>query len=123
MYYDTTMSLKFELEDEDGKLTREFTIDDTESWTKLVLQFTDFLSAQYSYCVSDKVLFITDYPTDRTVEHAISSKEYEMIIQHRKREEALDSLFDDEDLSDDEYVGCQNCVQGTCMSFCGREFP
>lgn len=24
---------------------------------------------------------------------------------------------------DDEYTGCKNCVQGTCMSFCGREFP
>jgi hypothetical protein len=31
--------------------------------------------------------------------------------------------FEDEDLSDDEYAGCKNCVQGTCMSFCGREFP
>ena len=31
--------------------------------------------------------------------------------------------FDDEDLSNDEYAGCKNCVQGTCMSFCGREFP
>jgi len=29
----------------------------------------------------------------------------------------------DEDLSNDEYAGCKNCVQGTCMSFCGREFP
>jgi hypothetical protein len=30
--------------------------------------------------------------------------------------------FDDEDLSDDEYAACPNCVQGTCVSGCGREF-
>lgn len=30
--------------------------------------------------------------------------------------------FNDEDLSNDEHTGCKNCVQGTCMSFCGREF-
>jgi hypothetical protein len=121
--YDHQMSLRFELEDEDGKLTREFTVEDAESWTKLVLKFTDFLSAQYGYCISEKVLFIADYPYGIEKEYAISSKEYEMIKQYRKREAALDSLFDDEDLSDDDYAGCPNCVQGTCLSFCGREFP
>lgn len=30
--------------------------------------------------------------------------------------------FDDEDLSDDEFAGCQKCVQGTCVFNCGREF-
>jgi len=122
MYYENPMSLRFELEDEDGKLTREFTVDDCEAWTTLVLKFTDFLSAQYSYAISEKVLFIADHPYGREEEYAISSKEYAMILQHRKRAEAIDSLFDDEDLSDDEYAGCPNCVQGTCVMGCGKEF-
>ena len=40
-----------------------------------------------------------------------------------KSKSQFEFSFDDEDLSDDEYAGCKNCVQGTCMSFCGREFP
>lgn len=123
MFYDHTMSLRFELEDEDGKITRELIVEDAESWTTLVTKFTDFLSAQYGYCVSDKVLFIRDYPYGTEKESSISSKEYEMILKYRKQEADLDSLFEDEFLSDDDYAGCKNCVQGTCMSFCGREFP
>jgi hypothetical protein len=123
MFDENLMSLRFELEDESGKLTREFTVDDCESWTTLVMKFTDFLSAQYGYAVSEKVLFISDYPYGGEIDYTISSKEYEMILQYRKREEGLDSLFDDEDVSDEKFAGCKNCVQGTCMSFCGREFP
>lgn len=123
MFYDNPMSLRFELEDEDGKLTREFTVEDAESWTKLVLKFTDFLSAQYGYCVSEKVLFISDYPYGVEKDYAISKKEYEMILQYRKREEALDSLFDDDDQEcTKEFPGCGNCVQGTCVFNCGKEF-
>lgn len=122
MFYDNTMSLRFELEDEDGKLTREFTVEDAESWTKLVIKFTDFLSAQYGYCVSEKVLFISDYPYGVEKEYAISSKEYEMILKYRKREDALDSLFDDEEECTKEFPGCSNCVQGTCVFNCGKEF-
>jgi hypothetical protein len=124
MFYENPMSLRFELEDEDGKLTREFSVEDCEAWTTLVLKFTDFLSAQYSYSISEKVLFIADHPYGRETEYAISSKEYAMILQHRKRAEAIDSLFDDEEWSDedDEHAGCPNCVQGTCVQNCGREF-
>jgi len=123
MYYENPMSLRFELEDEDGKLTREFTVEDCEAWTTLVLKFADFLSAQYSYCIADRVLFIADHPYGRETEYAISTKEYEMIKQYRKREQAIDSLFDEEEWDDDEnFKACPNCVQGTCVMGCGKEF-
>jgi hypothetical protein len=124
MFYENPMSLRFELEDEDGKLTREFTVEDCEVWTTLVLKFTDFLSAQYSYSISEKVLFITDYPYGREADYVISTKEYEMIKQYRKREQAINSLFDEEEWDDenDEPAGCPNCVQGTCVMGCGKEF-
>ena len=92
-----TMSLKFELEDVDGKHTSEFTVDDMESWTNIVLKCADFLSAQYGYGIAERVLFISDYPCGRDRDFSISKKEFEMILQHRKREQAIDSLFDDED--------------------------
>jgi hypothetical protein len=90
------MEIKFELEDEDGRITKEFAVDDMESWTNIMLKCADFLSAQYGYGIAEKMLFITDYPYGRDLDFAISSNEYKMILQHRKREEAIDSLFDDE---------------------------
>jgi hypothetical protein len=91
------MNIKFELEDEDGRITKEFTVDDMESWTNIVLKCADFLSAQYGYGISEKVLFISDYPSGRDRDYSISKNEFEMIIKHRNRDEALNSLFDDED--------------------------
>jgi hypothetical protein len=91
------MNVKFELEDEDGKISREFAVDDLESWTNIMLKCADFLSAQYGYGISEKVLFISDYPCGRDIDFTISKNEFKLILQHRKREEALDSLFDDEE--------------------------
>ena len=91
------MNVKFELEDEDGKITREFAVDDLESWTNIMLKCADFLSAQYGYGISEKVLFISDYPSGRDIDFTISKNEFKMILQHRKREEAIESLFDDEE--------------------------
>jgi hypothetical protein len=91
------MNVKFELEDEDGKITKEFRVEDLESWTTIMLQCSDFLSAQYGYGISEKVLFISDYPCGRALDFTISNNEFEMILQHRNREEAINSLFDDEE--------------------------
>lgn len=91
------MNVKFELEDIDGRITKEFVVEDMESWTNIMLKCADFLSAQYGYGISEKVLFITDYPSGRDSDYCISKKEFELILQHRKREQAIDSLFDDED--------------------------
>ena len=91
------MNVKFELEDVDGKITKEFVVEDMESWTTIVLKCADFLSAQYGYGIAEKMLFITDYPAGRDKDYAISKNEYEMILQNRKRSQAIDSLFDDEE--------------------------
>jgi hypothetical protein len=91
------MNIKFELEDVDGRVTKEFTVDDMESWTTIMLKCADFLSAQYGYGIAERVLFVSDYPIGRESDYAISRNEYNLILQHRKRDEALDSLFDDED--------------------------
>jgi hypothetical protein len=91
------MDIKFELEDEDGRITKEFRVEDLESWTTIMLKCADFLSAQYGYGISDKVLFISDYPFGRDSEYTISKNEYKMVLQHRKRAEDLDSLFNDEE--------------------------
>jgi hypothetical protein len=92
-----TMDIRFEIETEDSCITKSFVVDELESWTNIVLSCADFLSAQYGYGISEKILFITDYPSGRDREYCISTKEHEMILQYRKREKALDSLFDDED--------------------------
>lgn len=97
MYDDNTMEVKFEIHSGDGVITKEFSVEDCTSWTELVLQFGDFLAAQYGYGITEKILFITDHPYGRECDYAISKKEYAMVLQHRKRENALDSLFDDED--------------------------
>jgi hypothetical protein len=91
------MDLKFELSNIDGELIKYFSVDDCESWTNLVLSFADFLSAQYGYGISEKILFITDHPYGRETDYAISKNEYEMLLSYRKRDKALDSLFDDEE--------------------------
>ena len=95
--YDDNMEVKFELHSADCLITKEFSVDDCTAWTELVLKFADFLSAQYGYGISEKILFITDHPYGRESDYAISKKEFEMVLQHRKREETLGSLFDDED--------------------------
>lgn len=97
MYDDNNMEVKFEIHSEDGLITKEFSVEDCTAWTELVLKFGDFLSAQYGYGISEKMLFITDHPYGREHDYAISKKEFEMVLQHRKREKAIDSLFDDED--------------------------
>jgi len=95
--YDNNMEVKFELHSEDGLITKEFSVDDCTAWTELVLKFGDFLSAQYGYGISEKMLFITDHPYGREHDYAISKNEYEMVLQHRKRSQALDSLFEDDE--------------------------
>lgn len=94
---DNTMSLKFELEDVDGKHTSEFTVDDMESWHELVIKFTDFLSARYGYSTADKILFVTDYPFGRIKEHYITPNEVGLVLRNRQRNDALDSLFEDDE--------------------------
>ena len=91
------MNVKFELEDVDGKITKEFTVEDLESWTTIILKCADFLSAQYGYGISERVLFISDFPSGRDRDYSISKKEFEMLLKHRKREKDLDSLFNDEE--------------------------
>jgi hypothetical protein len=91
------MTVKFELEDVDGRITKQFSVDDCESWTNIMLKCADFLSAQYGYGIAEKVLFISDYPSGRDIDYTISKNEFKMILQHRKREQAIDSLFDDEE--------------------------
>ena len=91
------MNIKFELEDVDGKITKEFTLEDMESWTTIILKCADFLSAQYGYGIAEKVLFISDYSCGRDRDYSISHNEFEMILQHRNREDTINSLFDDEE--------------------------
>jgi hypothetical protein len=55
------------------------------------------LSAQYGYGISERVLFISDFPSGRDHDYSISKKEFEMLLKHRKREKDLDSLFNDEE--------------------------
>jgi hypothetical protein len=55
------------------------------------------LSAQYGYGIAEKMLFITDYPVGRDRDYSISKNEYEMILQNRKRSQAIDSLWGDDE--------------------------
>ena len=95
--YEDNMEVKFELHSADGLITKEFSVDDCTAWTELVLKFGDFLSAQYGYGISEKILFITDHPYGREKDYAISKNEYEMILSNRKRSEAIDSLWGDDE--------------------------
>ena len=94
---DNVMNLKFELEDVDGRHTSEFTVDDMESWHTLVIKFTDFLSARYGYKMSDNVVFVTDYPFGRIKEQYITPNEVELVLRNRQRNDALDSLWGDDE--------------------------
>jgi len=94
---DEKMDLRLELNTADGDIIKYCSFEDCTAWTTLVLTFADFLSAQYGYGISEKILFITDHPFGREHDYAISKKEYEMVLQHRKRSQALDSLFEDEE--------------------------
>lgn len=90
------MKIKFELEDVDGKHTSEFIVDDIESWHELTLMFADFLSARYGYPIKSGILFVTDYPFGRIKDQYITINEAELVMKHRTRQNALDSLFKDE---------------------------
>lgn len=90
-----TMSLKFELEDVDGKHTSEFVVDDCASWHELVIKFTDFLSTRYGYAMSDNVLFVTDHPFGRIREQYITPNEVGLVLRNRERNEELTSMFED----------------------------
>lgn len=92
-----TMSLKFELEDVDGKHTSEFTVDDMESWHTLVIKFTEFLSVRYGYPMSDNILFVTDYPFGRVKDQYLTPNEVEMVLRNRQRNDALASLWGDDE--------------------------
>ena len=92
-----TMSLKFELEDVDGKQYGELVVDDIASWHELVIKFTDFLTARYGYALSDNVLFVTDYPFGRIRDQYITPNEVEMVLRNRQRNDALDSLWGDDE--------------------------
>ena len=91
------MSLKFELQDVDGKHTSEFTVDDMESWHELVIKFTDFLSARYGYKMADNVLFVTDYPFGRIRDQYVTPNEVELILRKRKAENDLFSEWGDDE--------------------------
>lgn len=91
------MSLKFELEDVDGKHTSEFTVDDMESWHTLVIKFTEFLSVRYGYPMSDNILFVTDYPFGRVKDQYLTPNEVAMVLRNRQRNDALDSLWGDDE--------------------------
>jgi len=92
-----TMSLKFELEDVDGAHMSEFRVDDCESWHMLVIKFTDFLAARYGYALSDNVLFVTEHPFGRIRDQYITPAEVEMVLRNRQRNNALNSLFEDDE--------------------------
>ena len=92
-----TMSLKFELQDVDGKHTSEFTVDDMESWHELVIKFTDFLSARYGYAISDKVVFVTEHPFGRIKEQYITPNEVDLVLRKRDVEKDLFSEWGDDE--------------------------
>jgi hypothetical protein len=94
---DIEMKLKFELEDVDGKHSSEFVVDDMESWHELVIKFTDFLSARYGYSMSHNVLFVTDYPFGRIKEQYVTPNEVELVMRNRQRNDAIDSLWGDDE--------------------------
>ena len=98
-----TMSLKFELEDVDGKHTSEFVVDDCESWHELVIKFTDFLSIRYGYPMSHNVLFVTDYPFGRAKDQYVTFDEVDLVLRNRNRDSSQE-LFSSSDDSwgDDE---------------------
>jgi len=95
--YDRVMRVKFEIEDEDGKLIKEFDTDDMATWTDLMLKFADFLSGQYGYGITEKLRFITDYPLGRDTEYAISTEDWSWLEKHKEQFKRQANLFNDED--------------------------
>lgn len=91
------MELKFELEDVDGRHSLSFTVSDMESWHDLVLKFTEFLALRYDYPMSHNVLFVTDYPFGRIKEQYVTPNEVELVLRNRQRNDALDSLWGDDE--------------------------
>jgi hypothetical protein len=86
---DDLMHLKLKLKSIDGTISKEVTFEDCESWTTLMLAFADFLSSQYGYCISDKMLFVTDHPWARERDYAISTDELNIILEHRNKQQEL----------------------------------
>jgi outer membrane protein assembly factor BamD (BamD/ComL family) len=93
--YDNVMRVKFEIEDVDGKITREFDTDDCASWTELMLKYADFLSAQYGYGIAEKMRFITDHPFGRDRDYAISTEDWSWLEKHKERFQRQSELFND----------------------------
>jgi len=93
--YDRVMRVKFEIEDEDGKLIKEFDTDDMATWTDLMLKFADFLSGQYGYGITEKLRFITDYPLGRDTEYAISTEDWSWLEKHTEQFKRQSELFND----------------------------
>ena len=83
------MHLKVKLKTIDGTIAKEVTFDDCESWTTLLLTFADFLSAQYGYGITEKLLFVTDHPWGRDRDYAISTDELNIILEHRNKQQEL----------------------------------
>jgi hypothetical protein len=83
------MHLKVKLKTIDGTISKEVTFDDCESWTTLLLTFADFLSAQYGYGITEKLLFVTDHPWGRDRDYAISKDELNIILEHRNKQQEL----------------------------------
>jgi hypothetical protein len=95
--YDNVMRVKFEIEDVDGKITKEFDTDDCASWTELMLKYADFLSAQYGYGIAEKLRFITDYPFGRDEEYSISTEDWTWLEKHKEQFKRQSELFNDKD--------------------------
>jgi hypothetical protein len=93
--YDNMMKVKFELESLDGKITKEFEADDCESWMALMLQFGDFLSAQYGYGVSERLRFVTDFPLGREKDYAISTEDWAWLEKHKAKFKEQSEMFND----------------------------
>ena len=83
------MHLKVKLKTIDGTISKEVTFNDCESWTTLLLTFADFLSAQYGYGITEKLLFVTDHPWGRDRDYAISTDELNIILEHRNKQQEL----------------------------------
>ena len=96
------MTLKLELEDVDGKHTSEFELDDCASWHEAVLRFGNFLTSRYGYSITDKIMFVTDYPFGVVCEQYITPSEREILEANRKRKGDLFDDFSDTDWGDDE---------------------
>ena len=96
-----TMTLKIELEDVDGKHTSEFVLDDCASWHEAVLRFGNFLASRYGYSITDKIMFVTEYPFGAVCEQYITPNERKIVESNRNRQNDLFNSFES-DWGDDE---------------------